>query len=87
MSIKGISEIIKSYKLKNKLKWNQFASQIGVAERTLKIIVETDEIKTLVKEQNGRVRALESSVSRIQGVGSMFVVVFGSLISWLFKGE
>ena len=47
----------------------------------------TDEIKTLVKEQNGRVRALESSVSRIQGVGSMFVVVFGSLISWLFKGD
>ena len=47
----------------------------------------TDEIKTLVKEQNGRVRALESSVSRIQGVGSMFDVVFGSLISWLFKGE
>ena len=47
----------------------------------------TDEIKSLVKEQNGRVRALESSVSRIQGVGSMFVVVFGSLISWLFKGE
>ena len=47
----------------------------------------TDEIKTLVKEQNGRVRALESSVSRIQGEGSMFVVVFGSLISWLFKGE
>ena len=47
----------------------------------------TDEIKTLVKEQNGRVRALESSVSRIQGVGSMLVIVFGSLISWLFKGE
>ena len=47
----------------------------------------TDEIKSLVKEQNGRVRALESSVSRIQGVGSMFVIVFGSLISWLFKGD
>jgi len=47
----------------------------------------TDEIKSLVKEQNGRVRVLESSVSRIQGVGSMIVVVFGSLISWLFKGE
>ena len=47
----------------------------------------TDEIKSLVKEQNGRVRALESSVSKIQGVGSMFVIVFGSLISWLFKGE
>jgi len=47
----------------------------------------TDEIKSLVKEQNGRVRILESSVSRIQGIGAMFVVVFGSLISWLFKGD
>jgi hypothetical protein len=47
----------------------------------------TDEIKNLVKEQNGRVRTLESSVSKIQGIGSMFVVVFGSLISWLFKGD
>ena len=47
----------------------------------------TDEIKSLVKEQNGRVRILESSVSKIQGIGSMFVVVFGSLISWLFKGD
>ena len=47
----------------------------------------TDEIKSLVKEQNGRVRILESSVSRIQGIGSMFVIVFGSLISWLFKGD
>mgnify|MGYP000371399910 CR=1 FL=1 len=47
----------------------------------------TDEIKSLVKEQNGRVRILESSVSKIQGIGAMFVVVFGSLISWLFKGD
>ena len=46
-----------------------------------------DEVKVLVKEQNGRVRILESSVSRIQGVGSMVTVVFGSLIGWLFKGE
>ena len=46
-----------------------------------------DEIKTLVKEQNGRVRVLESSVSRMQGIGSMVTVVFGSLIGWLFKGE
>ena len=47
----------------------------------------TDEIKSLVKEQNGRVRTLESSVSKMQGIGSMFVIVFGSLISWLFKGD
>ena len=46
-----------------------------------------DDIKVLVKEQNGRVRVLESSVSRMQGIGSMVTVVFGSLIGWLFKGE
>ena len=46
-----------------------------------------DEVKVLVKEQNARVRTLESSVSSIQGVGSMVAVVFGSLIGWLFKGE
>ena len=45
------------------------------------------EVKVLVKEQNGRVRVLESSVSRMQGIGSMVTVVFGSLIGWLFKGE
>jgi uncharacterized coiled-coil protein SlyX len=39
-----------------------------------------DEIKTLVKEQNGRVRSLESSVSSIRSVGSFVALVFGSLI-------
>ena len=46
-----------------------------------------DEIKTLIKEQNGRVRALESSVSSIQSVGSFVALVFGSLIGWLYKGD
>jgi len=46
-----------------------------------------DEIKTLVKEQNGRVRKLESSVSSIQSVGSFVALVFGSLIGWLYKGD
>ena len=46
-----------------------------------------DEIKTLVKEQNGRVRTLEYSVSSIQSVGSFVALVFGSLIGWLYKGD
>jgi hypothetical protein len=46
-----------------------------------------DEIKTLVKEQNGRVRSLESSVSSIRSVGSFVALVFGSLIGWLYKGD
>lgn len=46
-----------------------------------------DDIKVLVKEQNGRVRALESSVSSIQSVGAFVALVFSSLIGWLYKGE
>ena len=46
-----------------------------------------DEIKTLVKEQNGRGRSLESSVSSIRSVGSFVALVFGSLIGWLYKGD
>ena len=46
-----------------------------------------DEIKVLVKEQNGRVRTLESSVSSIQSVGAFVDLVFGSLIGWLYKGD
>ena len=46
-----------------------------------------DDIKVLVKEQNGRVRVLESSVSSIQSVGAFVALVFGSLIGWLYKGD
>ena len=46
-----------------------------------------DDIKVLVKEQNGRGRTLESSVSSIQSVGSFVALVFSSLIGWLYKGE
>ena len=46
-----------------------------------------DEIKVLVKDQNGRVRTLESSVSSIQSVGAFIALVFGSLIGWLYKGD
>ena len=46
-----------------------------------------DEIKSMVKEQNGRVRTLESSVSSIQSVGAFIALVFGSLIGWLYKGD
>ena len=46
-----------------------------------------DDIKVLVKEQNGRVRTLESSVSSIQSVGAFVALVFGSLIGWLYKGD
>jgi len=45
----------------------------------------TDEIKKLVKEQNGRVRTLEQKTSAMQAVTSVMGIVFAGLIGWLFK--
>ena len=44
-----------------------------------------DEIKDLVKAQNGRVRGNESAIARIQGVGGIIAIVFSGFIGWLFK--
>jgi|TARA_R100000656_G_C3903503_1_gene119324 urocanate hydratase len=45
----------------------------------------TDEIKELVKEQNGRVRWLEQQTTAIKAVGVPLAVVFSGFIGWLFK--
>ena len=44
-----------------------------------------DEIKILVKEQNGRVRSNERAISTMRGVGSMISILFASVIGFLFK--
>jgi len=43
-----------------------------------------DEVKTLIKEQNGRVRELEGSMSGIKAIGGMLSVIFSSLFGYLF---
>ena len=43
-----------------------------------------DEVKVLIKEQNGRVRVLESSMSGVRAIGSMLSVIFSSLFGYLF---
>ena len=43
-----------------------------------------DEVKVLIKEQNGRVRALEGAMSGIKAIGAMISVFFSSLFGYLF---
>ena len=43
------------------------------------------EVKDMLKDQNGRVRKNEKSISRIFGMGSVIMGVFGALIGWLFN--
>lgn len=44
-----------------------------------------DEIKQLVKEQNGRVRKNETNIAKMQGIGAVMSVIFSAFIGWLFK--
>ena len=41
--------------------------------------------RTLLREQNGRVRKTEKSISRIFGMGSVIFGAFSALITWLFN--
>lgn len=45
------------------------------------------DIKTLLKEQNGRVRKNEQAISAITAIGGVLSVVFSGFIAWLFKGR
>ena len=43
-----------------------------------------EEVKIMLKEQNGRVRSLESTMSGIRAIGAMVSVIFSSLFGYLF---
>ena len=44
-----------------------------------------DDIKVLLKEQNGRVRKLEGNMSGIKAIGITIATVFSSLFGYLFS--
>ena len=44
-----------------------------------------DEIKILLKEQNGRVRSNEKMLSAISAIGGVLALVFSGAVAWLFR--
>ena len=46
-----------------------------------------DEIKSIVREQNGRVRTLEKQTSALQSIGSMITIIVSGFIGWLFNAR
>jgi|TARA_Y100000034_G_scaffold30373_1_gene37134 hypothetical protein len=43
-----------------------------------------DELKDLIREQNGRVRMLEGNMSGVKAIGAMLSAVFSGLFGYLF---
>ena len=52
-----------------------------VQQRTLD---DLKEIKSLLKEQNGRVRTNETAVARLNVIASLMITVIAGFITWLF---
>ena len=52
-----------------------------VQERTLE---DLKEIKSLIKEQNGRVRINESAIARLNVIASLMITVIAGFVTWLF---
>lgn len=44
-----------------------------------------DDIKSLIKDQNSRIRTNEKSIAKIHGVGALLSVFYAGFIAWLFK--
>ena len=55
-----------------------------IFENQLQMNKNLDEVKALIKEQNGRVRSIEGVVSGIKAIGAMISVMFSSLFAYLF---
>ena len=55
-----------------------------ISENQIQMNKNLDEVKALIKEQNGRVRELEGSVSGLKAICAMISVIFSSLFAYLF---
>ena len=43
------------------------------------------ELRSLLREQNGRIRKNEKAIARMFGIGSTIMAVFSGIIAWLFN--
>ena len=55
-----------------------------ISENQLQMNKNLDEVKALIKEQNGRVRSVEGDVSAFKAIGAIISVMFSSLFAYLF---
>ena len=51
------------------------------------VITHLEYIRERVDQINGRVRANEKSISWIKGIGSAFIFIASSIITWLKLGD
>ena len=79
-----------SQKQKSKIDLEEYRHHVVTALTVLKVdsrnVKETlIELRSLLREQNGRIRKNEKSIARIFGIGGTIMAGFSALIGWLFN--
>ena len=79
-----------SKKVKNNFDVEEYRQHVVTALTVLKVdsrnVKETlIELRSLLREQNGRIRKNEKAIARIFGIGSTIMAVFSGIIAWLFN--
>ena len=79
-----------SQKQKNNFDLEEYRQHVITALTVLKVdsrnVKDTlIELRSLLREQNGRIRKNEKAIARIFGIGSTVMAVFSGIIAWLFN--
>ena len=79
-----------SKKVKNNFDVEEYRQHVVTALTVLKVdsrnVKETlIELRSLLREQNVRIRKNEKAIARIFGIGSTIMAVFSGIIAWLFN--
>ena len=78
-------EVVKDTTLSNQNRLEELTLMNAKQSSDMHYVKESlDEVKTLIKEQNGRVRELEGGMSGIKAIGGMLSAVFSGLFGYLF---
>ena len=78
-------EVVKDTTLSNQNRLEELTLMNAKQSSDMHYVKESlDEVKVLLKEQNGRVRSVEGDVSAFKAIGAIISVMFSSLFAYLF---
>ena len=80
----------KKSQTKRKFDLDEYRQEVVATLAALKVDVRNTketliELRSLLREQNGRVRKNEETLGWIKGIGTIVMVTYSALIAWLFN--
>tara|TARA_R100000781_G_C4072824_1_gene125051 strand:- start:735 stop:983 length:249 start_codon:yes stop_codon:yes gene_type:complete len=75
---------------KRKINLTEYREEVVATLAALKVDVRNtketlSEVKSLLREQNGRIRKNEATLGWIKGIGTIFIATYSTLLAWFFN--